>query len=302
MLTTASSRIVVNGCVTDKFMHACRLRHGDSISQLLFVIAMETLTTMMVKAHELKILEKLNGCKLLQRLSLYADDVVLFIRPSRADITFVKEVLVIFGKASGLHVNFVKSSTILIPGEDHDEEVVTNALPWKIDHFPCKYLGLQLGIKQLTRSDWQFMVDGALKILPGWQIGLVTRPGRWEWLRRMDDCRPWQGLNLVLDKQVQGVFNRLVTWEISGGKRILLWKDRWVHGNSIAEIAPGLVAKVKTRTINARLASEGLYQHEWTNDIPENLPTDELAQFIHLWKVLMQFDITPSSEDKAVWA
>ena len=103
--------------------------------------------------HELKILEKLNGCKPLQRLSLYADDVVLFIRPSRADITFVKEALRIFGKASGLNVNFSKSSTILIRGEEHDEELVRNALPWKIEHFPYKYLGLQLSNKQLTCSE-----------------------------------------------------------------------------------------------------------------------------------------------------
>ena len=56
LLTSASSRIVVNGCMTDKFMHACGLRQGDSISPLLFVIAMETLTTFIIKAHELKIL------------------------------------------------------------------------------------------------------------------------------------------------------------------------------------------------------------------------------------------------------
>ncbi|XP_020170196.2 uncharacterized protein [Aegilops tauschii subsp. strangulata] len=343
---------------------------------------METLTEIIIKAHELKVLENLNGCKPLQRLSLYAVDVVLFIRPYRTDIAFVKEVLMIFGKASGLHVNFAKSSAILIRGEEQDEEVVRSALPWKIDHFPCKYLGLQLGIKQLTRSEWQCMVDGALKILPGWQRGLVTRPGRlilvqqvmrarpthhlivaeapkwaiekvdqgcraffwagsdavsggkcavswrrvcrpkqlvglgildlskhglalrlrWEWLRRLDDSRPWQVLNLATDKQVQHTFNSLVKWEIRDGTGILFWKDRWVQGYTIAEIAPGLVAKVKTRTVNSRLASEGLHQHAWLKDLPENLSTEELMQFIHLWDALVHVDISPGSGDKAIWA
>ncbi|KAE8767983.1 Serine/threonine-phosphatase BSL2-like protein [Hordeum vulgare] len=104
-----------------------------------------------------------------------------------------------------------------------------------------------------------------------WVRSDALSDGNWEWLRRMDDYRPWQGLNLVTDKQVQCVFNSLVTWEIVDDKRIMFWKDKWVHGNMIVEIAPGLVAKVKTRTINARRASEGLYHHEWTNDIPGNL-------------------------------
>src|SRR4051812_38608793 len=44
--------------------------------------------------------------------------------------------------------------------------------------FPCKYLGLQLSIKQLKRSEWQLVVDAALRIVPGWKRGFVTRPGR----------------------------------------------------------------------------------------------------------------------------
>ena len=74
-------------------MHACGLRQGDSISLLLFVIAMDALTTIVTKAHELKMLQQINGCRPMQRLSLYADDVVLFIKPSLADIHLGKEVL-----------------------------------------------------------------------------------------------------------------------------------------------------------------------------------------------------------------
>ena len=199
---------------------------------MLFVIAMETLTAIITKAHDLKILEKLNGCKPLQRLSLYADDVVLFIRPSRADITFVKEALVIFGEASGLNVNFAKSSAILICGEEQDEVLVRNALPWKIEHFPWKYLGLQLSIKQLTRSEWQFMVDRALKILPGWQRGLVTRPGRLILANQVMRARPTHHLIVAeapkwaIEKVDQGcrAFFWAGTDAVSGGKCVVSWQ------------------------------------------------------------------------------
>lgn len=178
LLTTASSRVLVNGCAGDKFMHAKGLRQGDPISPLLFVIAMDALTAIIIKAHEARVLSNINGCSPMQRLSLYADDVVLFIKPIRSDLQFVKEILAIFGVASGLNVNFAKSAAIMIRGENEDEEHVKSALPWRIDTFPCKYLGLQLSIRQLKRSEWQPIVDAALHILTGWQRGLVTRPGR----------------------------------------------------------------------------------------------------------------------------
>ncbi|KAE8798666.1 Serine/threonine-phosphatase BSL2-like protein [Hordeum vulgare] len=89
----------------------------------------------------------------MQRVALYADDMVLFMKPARPDLLFVKEALHIFGLASGLKVNFLKSAAIMIRSENGDEELVKTALPWRIDKFPCKYLGLQLSIKQMKRSE-----------------------------------------------------------------------------------------------------------------------------------------------------
>ena len=153
-LTTASSRVLVNGCAGDKFMHAKGLRQGDSISPLLFVIAMDVLTAIISKAHEARVLSTINRCSPMQRLSLYADDVVLFIKPTWPDLMCVKEILAIFGVASGLKVNYSKSAAILIRAENEDEELVKSVLLWRIDTFPCKYLGLKLSIRQLKRSEW----------------------------------------------------------------------------------------------------------------------------------------------------
>ena len=107
---------------------------------------MDVLTHIIIKAHEAGVMSTINGCSPVQRLSLYADDVVLFIKPTRPDLLFVKEALTIFGIASGLKVNFAKSAAIMIRAEPQDEEIVKSALPWEIVTFPCKYLGLQLSI------------------------------------------------------------------------------------------------------------------------------------------------------------
>ena len=91
--------MVVNGCAGRKVMLACGLRQGDSISPLLFVIAMDVLMSLVIKAQEWNVVSKMPGCTPMQRLSLYADDVIIFIRPWRSDMWFVKEVLSMFDEA-----------------------------------------------------------------------------------------------------------------------------------------------------------------------------------------------------------
>jgi hypothetical protein len=44
------------------------------------------------------------------RVSLYADDIVVFIRPEPAELAAVRSLLECFGDVSGLHVNYNKSS------------------------------------------------------------------------------------------------------------------------------------------------------------------------------------------------
>ncbi|KAE8807520.1 Serine/threonine-phosphatase BSL2-like protein [Hordeum vulgare] len=64
----------------------------------------------------------------MQRLSIYADDFALFIRPSAQDMCFVRNALHIFGEASDLKVNYAKSSAILIRGDEQDQLRVADVL------------------------------------------------------------------------------------------------------------------------------------------------------------------------------
>ena len=105
LLQTASTKVVVNGCPGQSFVHACGLCQGDPVSPLLFVIAMEALTVMFRKGAEEGVVSNLTGISPTQRLSMYADDVALFIKPTEMDLIFVKQALASFGHASGLEVN-----------------------------------------------------------------------------------------------------------------------------------------------------------------------------------------------------
>jgi hypothetical protein len=65
----------------------------------------------------MELLSSLEGANVKTRLSLYADDVVLFIKP-REELNCVKLILDCFGEASGLVTNLHKSCAIPIRYED----------------------------------------------------------------------------------------------------------------------------------------------------------------------------------------
>jgi hypothetical protein len=140
-------------------------------------------------------------CTHLQRLSIFADDVVIFLKPSLGDLVAVREMLLLFGKASGLRVNYNKTSATLIRGQETDARRVTRILQCQITEFPIKYLGLQLALRPLTKAQWQPMIDAAIKIVPAWQRGFIQRPGRHTLVQSVMSARPIHHL-MIMDAPV----------------------------------------------------------------------------------------------------
>ena len=104
-----------------------------------------------------------------------------------------------------------------------------------------------------------------------------------------------------MDKEVSSAFSSIVHWQVGDGTKALFWKDRWLQGLRILEIAPLVVAQVRTQTVNRWLAKDGLTSSNWINDIKGELSTDGLVQFIQLWEILSTVDIDSSLEDQAIW-
>jgi hypothetical protein len=56
-------------------------------------------------------------------------------------------------------------------------QVVHEQLPCELAEFPCKYLGLPLSLKKLSREQVQPIIDSIADQLPGWKADLTTRAG-----------------------------------------------------------------------------------------------------------------------------
>jgi hypothetical protein len=139
---------------------------------------MNVLSRLVEKASIDGYLQPLSSRLLRHCISLYADDVALFLKPYEADINLVLDLLRLFGKASGLHTNVQKSNVLPIRCDDQTLATAKELLPCDFVDFPCKYLGLPLSIKKLTSAQIQSVIDRVAPSLSGWMAELMNKVGR----------------------------------------------------------------------------------------------------------------------------
>jgi hypothetical protein len=190
LLHTANTKVMVNGMPGGRIYHARGLRQGDPTSPLLFVAGMEVMTALIERAVRDQLLSNLASISPLQRISIFADDVVCFFRPERAELEAIKQILHIFGAALGLKANYCKTTATVIRGSEEEIQCIKTVLGCEIAEFPIKYLGLKLALRPLTRAEWQFLLDKALFCLPAWQRGLIDRAGRLVLIKAVLMARP----------------------------------------------------------------------------------------------------------------
>ncbi|WVZ55767.1 hypothetical protein U9M48_006389 [Paspalum notatum var. saurae] len=173
LLSTASSRVLVNGVPSAPIKHGRGLRQGDPLSPLLFVLSIDPLQKLLDLATSLGYLAKLRGRAATLRVSMYADDAAIFLKPTKRDTTTLTSLLVNFGDASGL-----KTTVVPIRCEGLDLEEILASFRATRTQFPVKYLGLPLSNKRLKRVDFQPLVDKVAKKLTAWNGRHINPAGQ----------------------------------------------------------------------------------------------------------------------------
>lgn len=381
LLYTSTTQVLMNGVPGDLISHRRGLRQGDPLSPMMFILVMDVLGHMFSKAADEGLLLPLSRRAFKHRVSMYADDVVLFLRPTADDIEVTMDILSLFGEATGLKTNLQKSNVLPIRCEDTDIANVQTLLPCALADFPCKYLGLPLSLKRLTKNQVQPYIDRIADQLQGWKANLMTKAGRmvqvqfvltgmliylfmavefpawaikaidkirrgflwrgrknalgghcliawlkvcrpkelgglgisdlktlgwslrmrWVWLQKTEPNRPWADFNIHVPDQIKAFFAAAVYSEVGDGATTLFWTDRWLRGQSIADLAPRLLEIIPVWRRRKRTVQQALVNHAWVSDILGGLPVGVLIDYLRLWDILANIQLQPGIEDKHIW-
>jgi hypothetical protein len=158
--------------------HSRGLRQGDPLSPLLFILAIDPCNQLLQLATDRGLLSPLYGYTARFRLSIYADDKVIFIRPMKDDVNNLRDLLANFGAVTGLQTNLQKMTVSAIIYSGINIEEILTGFPIARAHFPINYLDLPLPTKQLCKVDFQPQIDKAASKLSTWYSRNLTQAGR----------------------------------------------------------------------------------------------------------------------------
>jgi hypothetical protein len=158
-LASSSSRILLNGILGQSIKHERGLRQGDPISSMLFILAMNPLQRILHLTVEKGILHNVSPRSKGIKASLYVDDVAIFVKPTKQDISALKEILEMFGQSTGLCTNMQKTEVFPISCHDLVLEDILEGFLAPIKSFPCHYLVLPLHLKRLRKIDFMPLLD-----------------------------------------------------------------------------------------------------------------------------------------------
>lgn len=130
------------------------------------------------QARTMHLLSPLSARQNLPSISVYADDAVLFFRPTAREALVIKAILGLFGDATGLKTNFSKSAITPIHCSADQLSLIEETLSCRVENFPITYLGLPLGTRKPTKAELQPILDKLAKKVAGWKPKMLSIDGR----------------------------------------------------------------------------------------------------------------------------
>ena len=121
-------KIILNGEKLKAFPLRSGTRQGCPLSPLLFSIVLEVLDTARREENEIKGLQIWKEVK----LSLLADDMILYIENLKITIRKLLELMIEFSKVTGYKINTQKSLAFLHTNKETSESKIKESVPFTI--------------------------------------------------------------------------------------------------------------------------------------------------------------------------
>ena len=136
-----TANIILSGEKLKAFPLRSGIRQGCPLSPLLFNIVLEVLATVIREEKEIKGIqirkEEIN-------LSLFADDMILYIENPKDNMRKLLELISEFSKVAGYKINTQKSHAFLYTYNEKSERKIKKSISFTIATKRIKYLGINL--------------------------------------------------------------------------------------------------------------------------------------------------------------
>lgn len=172
---TAKSAVLLNG-VPGKWI-SCKkgLRQGDPLSPYLFILVADVLQQLLTRDCVIRHpLAADRPCTVLQ----YADDTLIVARANESAMVRLKELLRSFTRATGLDINYTKSTLVPMHVPALEVAQFVNILGCTEGAFPQSYLGLPLSNEKLNLAAFAPIIASVDRYLSGWWASLLNHHGR----------------------------------------------------------------------------------------------------------------------------
>jgi hypothetical protein len=169
LLSSVSTKVMLNGSSGNTIFYYCGLRQGDPLSLMLFLLVMEVLSAIIQKADHHSLLCSLQVPSIPHRMTFYVDDLILFIPPEMSDIQCLSYIFGMFQGASSLGCNISKCQMVPICCTHKQIQIAFDGFPCQVMQFQIKYLGLPLVVGKLLKMALQPLVDKMEDKLMPWK-------------------------------------------------------------------------------------------------------------------------------------
>ncbi|XP_028549533.1 uncharacterized protein LOC110108341 [Dendrobium catenatum] len=174
--------ICLNGSLEGFFKSSSGLRQGCPLSSLLFCIAMDCLSNILIDPSGAPTFKGIRCKDFYINHLMYADDLLVLGESSRENATHMNNCLQLFASLSGLQINTNKSA-IIFSHHDSENQNICQELGILNVNLHLTYLGIPISPKRLKVSHFQPLLSKIFALLAGWKNKFLSFAGRVQFLK-----------------------------------------------------------------------------------------------------------------------
>jgi hypothetical protein len=162
--SSATSAVRINGRLSPWFANKRSVRQGCPLSPLIFNIAIDALSKWFLNELSKGTIRGVEIIPLGQQgfHNLYADDVSLIVRDEPSYIDRIQDIFYIFGRASGLYVDWSKTKAAYLSSDPIPQYLLQQNWSWETDLNATKLLGFPIA-QGISSSQMLTMVSAKLE-------------------------------------------------------------------------------------------------------------------------------------------